>query len=111
MVGRPVEHLQSLQHVLGAVQEVATALDDADEGDDEERQDLHHGANLPHPAGQEDVALCDVPVEHFRDEAGLEGDHGHDQESNRENLETQFYTDYIKIVSSKHMKFSVNENR
>ena len=79
--------MTNLEQVVWAVEEVSAALDDADEGDDEEGHDLHHGADLPDPAGQEDVALGDVPVEHFRDEARLEGDHRHDQETDWQNLE------------------------
>ena len=99
-----------VKEIIGPVEKVSAGLDDPDEGNDEERHELKHGADLANPGGQVDVATL-LPVEHLGHEAGLEGDHGHDQESNRENLETQFYTDYIKILSSKHMKFSVNENR
>ena len=73
-----------LEKVVGPVEEVSAALDDTDEGDDEEGHHLHHGANLPHPGGQVDVALGEGPVEHLRHHPGLEGDHGHDEKTYRE---------------------------
>ena len=76
--------LTHLEQVVGAVEEVSAALDDADKGDDEEGHDLHHRANLPHPGGQVDVALGQRPVEHLRHHPGLEGDHGHDEEGDGE---------------------------
>ena len=68
------------------MQEISAALDDADEGDDEERHDLHHGPDLPHPAGQVDVALGQGPVEHLGHEPRLEGDHRHDQQGDGQHL-------------------------
>ena len=50
--------------------------------------DLHHGPDLPHPAGQVDVALCQGPVEHLGHEPRLEGDHGHDQQRDGQHLAT-----------------------
>ena len=69
-----------LEKVVRAMEEVSAALDDADKGDDEEWHDLHHGAYLPHPGGQVDVALGLGPIEHLRHHPGLEGDHGHDEQ-------------------------------
>ena len=83
------------------MEEVSAALDDTNEGDDEERHDLHHliiitlvnaetradlhhAANLPDPGGQVDVALGQRPVEHLRHHPSLEGDHGHDEKRDRE---------------------------
>ena len=92
------------------MQEISAALDDADEGDDEERHDLHHGVqysavqstvqyskvqystdlhhgpDLPDPAGQVDVALGQGPVEHLGHEPRLEGDHRHDQQGDGQHL-------------------------
>ena len=64
------------------MEEVSAALDDADKRDDEQRHDLHHGADLPHPGGQVDVAPGLGPVEHFCHHPRLEGDHGHDEQRN-----------------------------
>ena len=83
------------------MEEVSAALDDTDEGDDEERHDLHHliiitlvnaetradlhhAADLPHPGGQVDIALSQRPVEHLRHHPSLEGDHSHDEKTYRE---------------------------
>ena len=74
-----------VKEIIGPVEKVSAGLDDPNEGDDEERHELKHGADLANPGGQVDVAAL-LPVEHLGDEARLEGDHWHDEESDRENL-------------------------
>ena len=81
------------------MQEVAAALDDSNEGDNEEGQDLHHGADLTDPAGQEDVALADVPVKHFRHHPSLECDHSHDQQTDWQDLKHLAVNQVILIMT------------
>jgi len=71
------------------VEEVSAGLDNADEGNDEEGHQLHHGPDLAYPAGQVDVSGVDRPVKHLTDVARLEGDHGHDQQRDWQHLDRQ----------------------
>ena len=63
-----------VKEIIGPVEKVSADLNDADKGDDEERHELEHGADLTDPGGQVDVAAL-LPVKHLRDEARFEGDH------------------------------------
>ena len=89
------------------MEEVSAGLYDANEGDDEERHELEHGADLADPGGQVDVAAL-LPVEHLGDEAGLERHHRHDQQGHREYLggEMIIWIDlansYYLIISKKN---------
>ena len=56
------------------MEEVSAGLYDANEGNDEERHELEHGADLADPGGQVDVAAL-LPIKHLGHEARLEGDH------------------------------------
>ena len=62
----------------GTVHEVSAALNDGDEGDKQDGEELHHGANLPDPGRQVQVARIGGPVEHLVEATERERDDGQD---------------------------------
>ena len=63
-----------VKEIVRPMEEVSAGLYDANEGNDEERHELEHGADLADPGGQVDVAAL-LPIKHLGHEARLEGDH------------------------------------
>ena len=64
------------------------ALDDGDEGDEDEREDLEHGPGLPHPGRHVVVGRGGRrPVEHLVKVASLEGEDAEDHQAYWNQLE------------------------
>ena len=79
------------------MKEVSAGLNDANEGDDEERHNLHHGADLTHPGGKVDVAVGHGPVEHLGHQTRLEGDHAHDQQGDWQHLKIKYFIFHLGV--------------
>ena len=83
----------------GTVHEVSAALNDGDEGDEQDGEELHHGANLPDPGRQVQVARVGGPVEHLVKVAKGKGHDGQDDQSNRHDLQQQRQIDYPPLLT------------